>query len=419
MRLVRTISTPWAAFAVTFSHDGTRLAIGGGTWYGRGGIHLVDLRGGEPGIFECESLPTGQTRGIDLTISGLCFSTDDRFLIASTWSMFQCKGPLVVLEVVGTELRYVQMIAAHPEMRGAPTGLVLVEDLAVVRQYRTEIDTAIVVYRMPPLIFGDRSEQHLSSKRVVVHGELAVTGGHGVYLDSEAAGLVTVPLAAQPRTPASWTPLRGQSQVTAIGLSRSQDCLITGGADGALDEWTWRGHWERRPVRTPTTHEATAPPGRTRSAVYTLDGITAICSLPDGRAASVNASGELTLWSDCVPLTTHQLDESGTPRALAAHPGGGLLAIGLKQGAFKQPCGAVVLGEPQPLAVEPGWRSPAVIALARAAYEQRGAAGELDPLLLAVLADVLEQLGCLHALHLRTHAPRLHDCWLIDGLLCP
>jgi hypothetical protein len=51
MKITEIISTPWAPYALQFSNDGSRLAIGGGSWYGNGGIKIVDLKSGESELF--------------------------------------------------------------------------------------------------------------------------------------------------------------------------------------------------------------------------------------------------------------------------------------------------------------------------------------------------------------------------------
>jgi hypothetical protein len=74
-------------------------------------------------------------------------------------------------------------------------------------------------------------------------------------------------------------------------------------------------------------------------------------------------------------------------------------------------------------AVHPAWLSwggTAVVALARAAYEDRLLpSGQLDPTRLAVLADALEDAGCDDAEllgHLRGPGPHVRGCWVIDLL---
>jgi hypothetical protein len=80
-----------------------------------------------------------------------------------------------------------------------------------------------------------------------------------------------------------------------------------------------------------------------------------------------------------------------------------------------------VLIEVDPLAVDPAWRTPTVLALARGADEERASpAGPLDPVRLALLGDALEEAGCADArllAHLRSHDRRLRDCWVVNALL--
>jgi hypothetical protein len=81
-----------------------------------------------------------------------------------------------------------------------------------------------------------------------------------------------------------------------------------------------------------------------------------------------------------------------------------------------------VFGNPfRPVAVDPAWLTPTVMALAEAAYEQRQLPeGTLDFARLAVLADALEEAGCAHAdllRHLRERRPHVRGCWAVDLLL--
>jgi hypothetical protein len=74
-----------------------------------------------------------------------------------------------------------------------------------------------------------------------------------------------------------------------------------------------------------------------------------------------------------------------------------------------------------PASASPAWQAPQVVALAQAAYEQRGLpAGTLDVARLAVLADALEEAGCTNAdmlSHLRGPGPHVRGCWAVDLLL--
>jgi hypothetical protein len=81
-----------------------------------------------------------------------------------------------------------------------------------------------------------------------------------------------------------------------------------------------------------------------------------------------------------------------------------------------------VHGNPfRPVTLDPAWRSPAVAALARAAYEERlMPAGELDPSRLRVLSDAVAEAGCADPEilgHLRGPGPHIRGCWAVDLLL--
>jgi hypothetical protein len=77
-----------------------------------------------------------------------------------------------------------------------------------------------------------------------------------------------------------------------------------------------------------------------------------------------------------------------------------------------------VFGNPfRPVAFKPAWRTPAVVSLAQAAYEERILpAGTLDTQRLAVLADALEEAGADAALvaHFRREGPHDRGCWALD-----
>ena len=81
-----------------------------------------------------------------------------------------------------------------------------------------------------------------------------------------------------------------------------------------------------------------------------------------------------------------------------------------------------IVGNPfRPSPIELAWVTPMVTGLASAAYEERLLpSGELDPARLAVLADLLEEIGCSDADilgHLRGSGPHVLGCWVIDLLL--
>jgi hypothetical protein len=81
-----------------------------------------------------------------------------------------------------------------------------------------------------------------------------------------------------------------------------------------------------------------------------------------------------------------------------------------------------VFGNPfRPVTMAPAWRTPDVIGLAQAAYENRILpSGGLDQQHLTILADALEDAGCSdRALldHLRGPGVHVRGCWAVDALL--
>jgi hypothetical protein len=79
-----------------------------------------------------------------------------------------------------------------------------------------------------------------------------------------------------------------------------------------------------------------------------------------------------------------------------------------------------IFGNPfRPITLASASRTPAVVSLARAAYDERQLpSGNLDPARLAVLADALEELGAPAELatHLRGPGPHVRGCHVLDLL---
>jgi hypothetical protein len=67
------------------------------------------------------------------------------------------------------------------------------------------------------------------------------------------------------------------------------------------------------------------------------------------------------------------------------------------------------------------WNDGVIPKLARAAYDARHLPeGALDETRMAILADALEEAGCIHEKmlhHCRSRGPHVRGCWLIDLLL--
>jgi hypothetical protein len=80
--------------------------------------------------------------------------------------------------------------------------------------------------------------------------------------------------------------------------------------------------------------------------------------------------------------------------------------LGLVRDVVENPAG--------PVHIEPGWRTEAVVGLARGAYDDRAFSR------LPVLADALEDAGCDHPRileHLRGRGPHYPGCWPVDRIL--
>jgi hypothetical protein len=84
-----------------------------------------------------------------------------------------------------------------------------------------------------------------------------------------------------------------------------------------------------------------------------------------------------------------------------------------------------IFGNPfRPFAYDPAWlqwNGRTIPTLAKAVYEEREApSGHLDPVRLALMADMLEDAGCTDPQvleHLRGPGPHVRGCWVVDLLL--
>jgi hypothetical protein len=76
-----------------------------------------------------------------------------------------------------------------------------------------------------------------------------------------------------------------------------------------------------------------------------------------------------------------------------------------------------IFGNPfRPITLGPAHRTPTIVSLAQAAYEERILpSGELDPVRLAVLADALEEAGAAGEVveHLRGPGPHVRGCFAV------
>ncbi len=427
MRVIDRIATPWCPYAVTFSHDGTRLAIGGGSWYGFGGISLIDLRTKErvdsllgdldPRAFQDTQLieRVAAIAGSSLqggSVSSLAFSSDDRHLMVSSWTSSQHDGPILVFEVEGLTLRP----AAMHEPPGTVTGIHAHGPGAVLRIWDAAAEATLDVLQWPASLAIDRTRgrPELTNHRLVVAHGHAITGNHGANSAAPQPGLILRSLANAERSFVA----TGDASLTAINATVG-GTLITGDAEGRLAAFAWSN---TRPIHDHVIGDLLTPRpsdlDTTLWATYQPSAVVGICSMSNGRAVAVTAGGMLGTWRSGKPITSWPLPVSGSPRTIAASPDRSLIAVGVKQGHAPSPDAMVVLIEIEPDTLAGPWRTPRTRQMAIAADAQRTPTGTLDPITLGVLADALEEAGCrprvLH--HLRTHDRRLRTCWVLDEL---
>jgi hypothetical protein len=351
MRVLRTISTPWVPYSVIFSRDGSRIAIGGGGWYGDGGLMMVDLSSESIELFPCVDLPRGPHDWVP-TISGLCFSEDDRHLAVSSWRPRHHYAPTFVFEVSGLTVAHRATLSCADSW-SCPTGVIFSSRYTITRNHRAAPDGVLVVHESPPelRIRADNIAQHWTNAHLVVVREEVITAGRGLapgrtyednwrtvvdFRESGAAvdeGLVSVPLDAKVRTP-QLIPVKACREVTAITATPDASGFVTGGLEGELDRWSWRGCWRQE---------------RLREWTYDSKSVVGICYVSGGQYwVTLSSGGELDLMAGSAHHGSWQLPTPGSPRALAAHPARNWIAIGTKQSGGPDPKGVVDLIEIEP-----------------------------------------------------------------------
>ncbi|MFZ6182524.1 hypothetical protein [Nannocystis pusilla] len=336
MRVVRLLRTPWCPYSLMFAADGERIAVGGGAWYGGGGILLARLGSDETALHPAEAR---------FTVSGVCFSGDDRHLAASTWSSSHHHGPTHLWEVNDLSLRpAATLVHAYSDPIGdpCPTGVLLTGERVIVRNDTSIAADVFALWPPPPelRIAGPQGHPRAHSgiagvaDRVFTGGggSLALGGWRrdlGRYEAGKAAdGLVSAPLAGD--GPLEFIPAPSR-RITAIATRPGSEGFVTGGLDGEVHRWTRAGAWRSELLlrRGGDPHDRAS---ELAWATYTPHSVVAICALADGeRWVSVTAGGELRLWRGDDSLGAWFLPERGSPRALAAHPARPVVAVGIKQ----------------------------------------------------------------------------------------
>jgi hypothetical protein len=416
VRVIERLPVAWSPYAVTFSHDGTRLAIGGGTWYGLGGITLIDLRTREradhpigaldPSLLETAASLRRAATAPQRSVSGLAFTSDDRHLLASTWTSGVRRGAAIAFEIDHLELRQVAAYVSREPL----TGIHAHRSGAVIRIWRTEAHETLGTLQWgAELQLAGAGRPELTSHRIALARGNAFTGDHGAQAGSARLDPSVI---ARPLDRAKVAVHRADHDSTVSAIGTQGDALIVGHASGRLAAWSWQ---DSRPVLDHVLGDIpTVENDAALWAIYQRTSVVGLCSLADGRGAAITAGGMLATWAPGKPIDTWPLPVLGTPRAIAASPDRALLAVGVKSNRGPTSDSSVAIIELDPDELAESWRTPRATQVAAAFDPQR----PLDPITLGVLADALEEAGApprvLH--HLRTHDHRLRTCWVLDQL---
>jgi hypothetical protein len=357
------IPTPWAPYSVMFSRDGGRIAIGGGTYYGGGGILLVSLHDNEIINFKFSELEGYPNKyNTSPTVSGVSFSSDDRHLVTSTWTLRHHYSPTFLFEISGLRLNHRKtFIHEYSDDIGdpCPTGVLFYDGHIVVRNNTLFMNDVFAVWDLPES-FGVETQNnphHLTSSRMVIINGTSVTGGGGSKAlggwrkdigDYEAGkaseGLICCNLDSDAKKVES-IPVPSCNRVTAIARLPSGDRFVTGGLNGEVDLWSWDGHWLRRRLRNAKDKPVPQFPGLTW-ATYEPASIVGICYLHEGDFwVTVDAGGEINLWRQEKIYYSFQLPVNSSPRSIAAHPKKPWIAVAVKDG-MKRNSGVALLKVP-------------------------------------------------------------------------
>jgi hypothetical protein len=134
-------------------------------------------------------------------------------------------------------------------------------------------------------------------------------------------------------------PVDSGHRITAIGCAEPENSFVTGGHHGEIDVWAWDERWvqqqiqHRQPSRTVQWPDADVP-----WVTYAPESVVGIVALSDrDRIASVDAGGQISIYTQWQIREIWKLPLSGSPRARAAHPLKPWLAVGLKRGGLGNP----------------------------------------------------------------------------------
>lgn len=318
-RLVRQRDTHNAVYALTYSPDGERLAIGGGFYYGAGFVSFDD--DGDEWEYVGHNLHAP-------TVSALAFDSTGRYLAAARWAATHTWAPALVFDLEGA--RSPEKPGPLPRAPSVPprelgeseqwhqrngharryaTGVALCDGTLMVRRSAATIDDSITWFE---LTGGVRATPRpgLTSARMIDIGAAVVTGV-GPRIIGAASGRVTS-LAISP----------ADRTVTAVTAPARGGGLTTCHEDGTISLWRVGGAGGE-----PLTI------GVERTWAGHQSSVTAACHLAiDDLLVTADASGEVRLWRDDRAIAAWRVPDEVSVRALAAHPHMPRVAAGGKRG---------------------------------------------------------------------------------------
>lgn len=314
LRQVHVFPTGGAAYGVTFSHDGSHLAVVGGSWYGLGYANVFEVATRES--------RWSSAGGGDVAFSGCAFDRAGAHLAVSAWLFSHRWSPVYLFRqgesLPGWSFREGRETLDQLNMgaRGYATGILIHDGRLIVRRTTGDPALTLSAFSLPDCVRGGCTPWLTSSRVARLHDGRFVTG-----LGQNQGELV----ACTPRDPLSFhASVVTMPHVTAVAVDR-EGSLLVGHDDGCLSRWY-------------ASLDASEPRPSHQEA------LTAACFLADGKAAvTACRSGFVRVWEGRNCVASIRLD--GSVRSLAAHPAQPLIAVGTKLDRSGGPSGAVVLLE--------------------------------------------------------------------------
>lgn len=180
-------------YALAFSPDGTKLAVGSGCLYGHGGLSLVDIATGTdstirfvtdqshqgPHASGFADMPVAEFDGgsRSLTVSGVAFDGSGDYVAACAWGRSKSRGSAFLFRTAGHSLDH--QFTFDDNDRGAPTGVAFMDGRLHFRNMARRLEDVFFSYDLPSDVDTETALAHRSHARVARVQQQLVTGGGG------------------------------------------------------------------------------------------------------------------------------------------------------------------------------------------------------------------------------------------------